>query len=1309
MKLVDLLLMILMCPFVMMAQQNQWIWINGGKTTDNYSCEFGLSGVPDPENWPQGRLNASSVVDEAGVFWLLGGHYFGSQNGTSELWNYDPTNHIWTFKKGLISAETGNYSKGINIESYRNFPTGYPKGQMWASKNYIYYFSGYAFGDHIQQEFWRYNRLTGNWTQLSAGLAHGAGNYGIKGVESDSTIPPKMYSGTTWTDHDGNLWLFGGKDYFDKHYNALWKYNITTNRWVWLSGDSVKNRIGSYSSLGIEDPGNKPGARINAGGWVDSSGNIWLFGGSGPGEVTPGGGISSYWGFNDTWKFNPQTNLWTWMKGSSSSIENIFTTGTEHPANLPSGTYEDIKLSYWMDLEGNFWFYEASQFDKLWKYNPTSNNWAIIKNVLQSTSSGDAVYGSMNIADPQNTPSRRSSAATWTGNDGRLYLFSGQDPIYQSTFNDLWCYNIDSNTWMWINGCTQANWEGCRQSQKVIGIPENENTPGKSWTYGAKWQDSEGNLWLYNNNGDVYPGTSSKTHLWKYFSTTNQWQWINGKFGYGTTSQPIFGILGIENRSNQPGTRLKSSSWLDNQENLWLFGGRQNSSYDYQNDLWKYNRSSDNWVWVSGNNTFNVPGIYGTQGSYGPNNVPGSRWKALSWVDSEGNFWLYGGEGFGKTNNENGKLNDLWKYNILLNQWMWVKGSDVINNAGSSSGINVVNPQNNPPSGNYIAGWNDNSGNFWLYCGQIWKYDILQNIWILKKNNITPKYGLMGVPDLTNAPSIREGALTWSDHAGNLWLFGGEYFDGFKYSRANDLWIYDIINNTWTWISGTKNNDAQGMFGTMNVANYYNLPPNRKDGVSWCDPNGNLYLFGGNSHSNNGNNICLGDLWIANRKYNTIIGKVRFDRDNDGCDDNDLAVKEIKLKIQDGDNHNLIFTDNSGNYIHPCQNENISITPDIMYYNVSPVSETHSFNGYGNVFIQDFCITAEGNHNDLEVTLLPLTVARPGFSDAKYKLICKNVGTTTLSGNIIFQYDENRLDFETSTFIADLTLPGELQWNLSEIAPFENKSIEITMKVNSNAEIPPVFIGDTLHFVALVIPVSGDETPENNSSSLSQRVVGSLDPNDKSCIEGEVISSAMIGKYLHYLIRFENDGTWTATNIVVDDLVDDQKFDLSSIRPVASSHDYKMSVTNGNKVEFIYNNINLPFYGTSKYGYILFKIQTKDNTIVGDTLRNTANIYFDYNLPIITNEALSFITKPVIGIEESVSCDQSVVYPNPFKNEIFFSRSVQKIMLYDISGRLLQSSEIKDASIKLDHLGIGTYFLKIFFENSVVVQKIIKE
>ena len=121
-------------------------------------------------------------------------------------------------------------------------------------------------------------------------------------------------------------------------------------------------------------------------------------------------------------------------------------------------------------------------------------------------------------------------------------------------------------------------------------------------------------------------------------------------------------------------------------------------------------------------------------------------------------------------------------------------------------------------------------------------------------------------------------------------------------------------------------------------------------------------------------------------------------------------------------------------------------------------------------------------------------------------------------------------------------------------------------------ETPAVNIGDQLTFTAIVSPINGDENEADNFFTFNQIVVGSYDPNDIICLEGDTVSPSEIGKYLHYAINFENTGNYPAENIVVKDIIDATIFDVKSLQVLNSSDAVTARIT-GNVAEFIFQNI----------------------------------------------------------------------------------------------------------------------------------------
>jgi Leucine-rich repeat (LRR) protein len=444
--------------------------------------------------------------------------------------------------------------------------------------------------------------------------------------------------------------------------------------------------------------------------------------------------------------------------------------------------------------------------------------------------------------------------------------------------------------------------------------------------------------------------------------------------------------------------------------------------------------------------------------------------------------------------------------------------------------------------------------------------------------------------------------------------------------------------------------------------------------------------------------------------YNTITGTTAFDSDNNGCDVNDLPKPNIKININDGTNQGATFTNNTGNYNFYTQAGSFDLTPNIenpSWFTFSPTSATIPFaNNNNNIVNQDFCITANGIHPDVEIVIAPITPARPGF-DAVYQIVYKNKGNQALSGNITFTYDDEVLDFVTASISPDTQSLGLLNWNYQNLQPFENRSIYVTLNVNSPQEIPAVNIGDVLGFQATITPVIGDELPEDNLFSYNQTVVGSYDPNDITCIEGEVVPPSEIGEYLHYIINFENTGTAEAENIVVKVEVDPTKFDIDSLQMLNTSHNAYIRQT-GNKVEFIFQEIWLD---TGGHGNVLLKIKSKNNLIEGDAVAKQANIYFDYNAPIDTNMANT--TFEILSTGNFVMDESIVVFPNPTSSivNINCNNSIKTVELYDVQGRLLQTQIVDSATTSLDisNKTNGIYFAKITSEKGVKVEKITKE
>jgi len=460
-------------------------------------------------------------------------------------------------------------------------------------------------------------------------------------------------------------------------------------------------------------------------------------------------------------------NDWTWMAGSN--LTDQF--GTPQPAPTvppapppacpPVSTFSPGGSNYsatWTDNSGNLWLLTGDVFssttpppsnlpgffNELWEFTGTANYGGSCSNVWKLVRPPNPPTGP--------TPAGRWGAITWTDpGTGNLWLFGGQDGGL-AFLNDLWEYNIATNTWTYhVGGGNQPGVYGTQ------GTASASNLPGGRWGASAR-RDASGNVWLFGGFGcdSTGPGCSNLllNDLWKY--SGGQWTWVSGaKTG---NQAGTYGTQGTAAAGNVPPGRQASVAWVDNIGNFWMFGGFTSGTNGF-NDLWKFDPVATQWTWVSGSKgATSTPGNYGTQGIAASTNVPGARWISAAWSDIHGNLWLFGGQGFDATGN--GSLGDLWEFTldtttdpgnpatIALNQWTWIKGPNAVSQPG------------------------------------IYGLPADPRVW----------------PHVTNNPGTRWGPAYWTTTPAQtgdqqFWMLGGEGFDatgsvGNGFRLLNDLWRY---------------------------------------------------------------------------------------------------------------------------------------------------------------------------------------------------------------------------------------------------------------------------------------------------------------------------------------------------------------------------------------------------------------------------------------------------------------------------------------------------------------------------------------
>ena len=965
-----ILVLAVLCPRAD-AQNNEWTWVAGSQQP-NQTGVYGSILSPSGKNTPGSRSGAAGWRDASGNLWLFGGFGYDStgQIGVlNDLLEFVPSAQTWTWIAGASTGSRAGIYGALQATASGNAPGSRMYAVSWAdSKGRLWLFGGQGYdssGNYGNlNDLWEFDPSTHEWTWMEGSstipsctakapqYCGQSGIYGTLGSPSSTNSPGGRFASVGWTDASNNFWLFGGvgSDAAGNvgDLNDLWEFQPSTNQWKWASGADTVNQSGVYGTLQSPANGNIPGARTQSTSWIDNQGNLWLFGGSG----LASGGTTGY--LNDLWEYSPSSGQWTWMGGSSTIPSG---TGgqmgvygdwmTPAPGNAPGGRYGAVG---WTDASGSLWLFGGiglnatpytGRLNDLWEYSSSTHQWTwAAGSALALDQPG--TFGSQGVESFANVPSGRDSAVAWTDPSGKLWLFGGSDRAAsgnQNELNDLWEIQIAPAGASSADAPVISPSSGSLAALATVSI--SDSTPGAT---------------IYFVENGVMPPTQYSGPFTLSTTETIDVVAVAEAAGYAISPPSLaqfdLPVAATPTFSLAPGTysTQQALTITDATSGATIFfttdGSTPTSSSTqytapitisnsetvqaiavangYANSaptgavytIWPAS-AVNQWTWMNGPNSPANP-VWGTLGTPAIGNLPGRRFRAANWADTEGNLWLFGGWGYGDSASQLWVLrNDLWEFSPSTNEWAWMGGSDDtgVPSEGGVSGTygtkGTAAPANLPGGREGPSSWTDSNGNFWLFGGggldsvgtygelnDLWMFAPTANEWMwVTGGNIVNNcfvadtytfcagqsgvYGNQGVAAPANTPGAREGAAAWNDKAGNLWLFGGVGIDPvYKVNYYfNDLWKFSTSTKEWSWISGSSSPSSQvvcqsdrnsgllndcgypGTYGTLGSSAAANLPGSRKGASAWIDSQGNLWMFGGEGFDAVGSINPMNDLW----------------------------------------------------------------------------------------------------------------------------------------------------------------------------------------------------------------------------------------------------------------------------------------------------------------------------------------------------------------------------------------------------------------------------------------------------------------
>ena len=330
--------------------------------------------------------------------------------------------------------------------------------------------------------------------------------------------------------------------------------------------------------------------------------------------------------------------------------------------------------------------------------------------------------------------------------------------------------------------------------------------------------------------------------------------------------------------------------------------------------------------------------------------------------------------------------------------------------------------------------------------------------------------------------------------------------------------------------------------------------------------------------------------------------------------------------------------------------------------------------------------------------LLSSGIARPGF-EFQYAISVRNL-TPSASGaiSLTFTFDPT-LEYLSATPAPSSVSGNTITWDQAQLTAFQQRSYQVRF------EVPPDvgLLGYELVGAANVTTANTDGNPANNSATNLRTITGAYVPNDKLATTSEGSTSVWqinADEWIDYTIRFQNTGTDTAFNVLITDTLP-ANLDPGTIIMGAASHTFTWELRDQGTLKFYFPNILLPDSNINEplsHGFVGFRIRPRLPLLPGDEIENIANIYFDFNPPVITEPSV-LVASTGTGGKDVVTDAAIRLQPNPAVDMLHVmtgSGVFRHLRVRSMDGRLMleQTGTSDRTVIDISALPAGAYLLE---------------
>lgn len=455
--------------------------------------------------------------------------------------------------------------------------------------------------------------------------------------------------------------------------------------------------------------------------------------------------------------------------------------------------------------------------------------------------------------------------------------------------------------------------------------------------------------------------------------------------------------------------------------------------------------------------------------------------------------------------------------------------------------------------------------------------------------------------------------------------------------------------------------------------------------------------------------------------YCTIEGTVYHDI-NQNCnrDAGENGIENIQIHCK---GIGYTYTDATGHYSFKVPSGTYELSETVN--NFYPLSNCQNNKNTVTVIASSGCsqIINFGNMvnplHDTRISLWPDNLPIPGFQHTQ-NLVVTNAGTITENDILINYFTDGQIGiplFSGTSILSPIQAGIYSNNNPITLSPGKSEVFKVNYTVPTDVPLSTeLYFTDSTSYTSPISNWLNDYSPWDNVNQRRETVVGSFDPNFIEVSPQGLTDEGFITKKdttLEYMVHFQNYGNYYAQNVVVRCELN-KNLIINSLKPIYGSAPYSVTLSENGELSYFFKNINLmpkSWNEELSKGFFTFSIKTKKGLLPLTKILQKADIYFDYNTPVSTNQAINTIEKTSdIDLKPNDLIEK--IYPNPTDNHVYIQlENVDKkeltIIFYDILGRVVhrstqQSNGQKTLMIDLNDFKTGIYFVGILSDEKPI-------